>query len=190
MKINHMKHLLSLAILITSTSFSQMASAALITNTVNVSALKNSTSDGHPKDSGVHLVAGQEFSVTSTGAWSDGSQNTTNADGYTGRLHTFNAGHTDAFTVNFAALVGKIDNGHYFLVGNNFDGFANATGNFFLAFADTVSRDNFGSINSTVTVPEPETTVLFGLGLLCFIILRRRTNVKKEAWLSFCQRSE
>ena len=181
MKINNMKHLLSVAVLITSTSFSQIASASLITNTVNVSALRNSTSDGHPKDSGVHLVAGQEFSVTSTGAWSDGSQNTTNADGYTGRLHTFNAGHADAFTVNFAALVGKIDNGHYFLVGNNFDGFANATGNLFLAFADTVSRDNFGSINATVTVPEPTTIVLLGLGLLCFIVLRRETNIKKDA---------
>ena len=181
MKTNNMKHLLSVAVLIASTSFSQMAAASLITNTVNVSALKNSTSDGHPKDTGVYVAAGQEFSVTSTGAWSDGSQNTTNADGYAGRLHTFNAGLADAFTVNFAALVGKIDNGHYFLVGKNFDSFANATGKLYLAFADTVSRDNFGSLSATVTVPEPETTVLFGLGLLCFIAIRRKSNIIKNA---------
>ena len=181
MKINNMKHLLSVVILITSTSISQMALASLMTNMVSVSAKKNSTSDGHPKDTGVYVVAGQEFSVTSTGTWSDGSLNTTNADGYAGRLHTFNAGLADAFTVNFAALVGKIDNGHYFLVGNNFDGFANATGELYLAFADTVSRDNFGSLDATVTVPEPGTTVLLGLGLFGFIAIRRKSNVHKNA---------
>jgi hypothetical protein len=161
------------------------SSARAITVVDTVDAFGNSSSGGIGLLTGVSLTFGQAFSV-SAGAndlWSAGAlPRWSNADGLTGiRLANasddsgqapgtiigtnFGTWTQHGFSAPFGSLVGEIGgSGIFFLVGTNFSGVANASGQLALYYWDSNNGDNTGSIAATITasaVPGP----IVGAGL-------------------------
>jgi len=151
---------------------------------VTVDAFGNSSSGGSGSATGVFLTAGEAFTVTvaSNDLWSAGAlPRWSNADGLTvpllatgsdesGELagtqigSIFSLYTQDGLTAAYGSLVGKIGSGAFFLVGTNFSGTANATGQLSLYYWDENNGDNTGSIAATISasaVPGP----IVGAGL-------------------------
>ena len=151
---------------------------------VTVDAFGNSSSGGSGSATGVFLTAGEAFTVTvaSNDLWSAGAlPRWSNADGLkvplfatgsdeSGELAGTQIGSIFSFytqgglTAAYGSLVGKIGSGAFFLVGTNFSGTANATGQLSLYYWDSNNEDNTGSIAATISasaVPGP----IVGAGL-------------------------
>ena len=151
---------------------------------VTVDAFGNSSSGGSGSATGVFLTAGEAFTVTvaSNDLWSAGAlPRWSNADGLkvplfatgsdeSGELAGTQIGSIfsfytqDGLTAAYGSLVGKIGSGAFFLVGTNFSGTANATGQLSLYYWDENNGDNTGSIAATISasaVPGP----IVGAGL-------------------------
>lgn len=151
--------------------------------TFDVSARENSLK---PTETGVAtgilLTAGETFTVTAdpsdTWVLGSGATRRTNADGTT----AFSP-YTDPIsgqTFLFGSLVGRIGTGDFFLIGTDFVGAANATGQLFLIAWDSNRGDNSEFIQAIVTtstvVPLPPALGMMGLGLLGLVGLRRRRS--------------
>jgi hypothetical protein len=163
-----------------------------------VDAMQNSSSGGVGLAS-LSLTAGESFNVSASpnDLWSAGAlPRFSDADGLiSNRLATaaddsgqapgtvigVNFGtFTEAnLSAPFGALVGRIDNGDYFVIGTSFSGVASASGTLNLYYWDQNNGDNFGTITANVTVgaiPEPGVyaMILAGLGMIGFMATRRR----------------
>ena len=151
---------------------------------VPVDAFANSSSGGTGALTGVFLTAGQAFTVTAStdDLWSAGPlPRWSNADGLTGdRFATgtdesgeaaniqigenFGTWTQNLFSAPYGSLVGQIGSGAFFLVGTNFSGPANASGQLSLYYWDSNNEDNTGVIAATISaaaVPGP----IVGAGL-------------------------
>ena len=160
------------------------SSARAVTVVDTVDAFGNSSSGGSGSATGVFLTAGEAFTVTvaSNDLWSAGAlPRWSNADGLkvplfatgsdeSGELAGTQIGSIfsfytqDGLTAAYGSLVGKIGSGAFFLVGTNFSGTANATGQLSLYYWDENNGDNTGSIAATISasaVPGP----IVGAGL-------------------------
>lgn len=169
-----------------------------------VKALENSTSGGVGLAVGAFVVGDAfTVSVNPLDLWNAGSlPRWSNADGLTGPLAATGAADTNgdnpgvASGVNISAnfgnwnqgglsapygtLVGEWGNavGTYFTIGTNYAGVA-ADSALKLYYFDSNNGDNSGSILANVNVaavPEPETygMMLFGLGMVGFMVRRRK----------------
>jgi hypothetical protein len=163
-----------------------------------VEAMQNSSSGGVGLAT-LSLTAGESFDVSANpnDLWSAGAlPRFSDADGLTanrlatasddsgqavGTLIGSNFGtFTEAnLSAPFGSLVGRIDNGDYFLIGTSFSGVAASSGTLNLYYWDQNNSDNFGSITAEVSVsavPEPGVyaMILAGLGMLGFMTIRRR----------------
>eukprot|EP00698_Gefionella_okellyi_P005339 TRINITY_DN1485_c0_g1_i1.p1 TRINITY_DN1485_c0_g1~~TRINITY_DN1485_c0_g1_i1.p1 ORF type:complete len:2800 (-),score=545.81 TRINITY_DN1485_c0_g1_i1:920-9319(-) len=126
---------------------------------VEVSASANSLSNGSPAQSGITLSVGDHLviAVPATSMWSSGSgaDKTSNAGGL-GNPYGTNAGYyTDPSSGQsflYGALVGRIGNGAYFLVGTQFDSKINQAGVLTLIYWDSNSFDNAGQVIAQVEV--------------------------------------
>jgi hypothetical protein len=148
--------------------------------TVDVFAQANSSTGGAGALTGVSLTFGQAFTVSAglTDLWNAGPlPRWSNADGLIGPLlatgsddsgqlagtligSIFFPLHTQGgFTAPYGSLVGEIGgSGIFFLVGTNFSGTANATGQLSLYYWDSNNGDNTGSIAANISasaVPGP-----------------------------------
>jgi hypothetical protein len=153
--------------------------------TVDVFAEANSSSGGTGALTGISLTFGQAFTVSAelTDLWNAGPlPRWSNADGLiapllatgsddSGQLAGTQIGSIfpflytqDGLTAAYGSLVGQIGSGAFFLVGTNFSGTANATGQLSLYYWDENNGDNTGSIAATISasaVPGP----IVGAGL-------------------------
>lgn len=151
---------------------------------VSVNSNANSLVGGVTHDSGISLNAGQHLSISvdPSQLWnfSGGAPGyTVNADGMPGWDLQMSNPDGSVFTAVIGALVGQIgtgtaDAGNFFVIGTNFDGFANASGKLNMFFWDTDAWNNVGAVAADVQVPEPASMALFGLGLLALARTRRR----------------
>jgi hypothetical protein len=167
---------------------------------VTVDAFANSSSGGIGSVTGVFLTAGQTFTVTvaSDDLWSAGAlPRWSNADGLTGNRfatgsdesgenagtligQNFGSWSQDLFTAPYGSLVGKIGAGAFFLVGTNFSGIANATGQLSLYYWDSNNFDNRGFVSAAIAaVPGPVVGaglpgIIMALGGLVVLARRRR----------------
>ena len=152
--------------------------------TVDVFAQANSSTGGAGALTGISLTFGQAFTVSAglTDLWNAGPlPRWSNADGLiapllatgsddSGQLagtpigSIFSLYTQDGLTAAYGSLVGQIGSGAFFLVGTNFSGTANATGQLSLYYWDENNGDNTGSIAATISasaVPGP----IVGAGL-------------------------
>ena len=152
--------------------------------TVDVFAQANSSTGGAGALTGISLTFGQAFTVSAelTDLWNAGPlPRWSNADGLIAPLFAtgsddsgqlagtqigsiFSFYTQDGFTAAYGSLVGQIGSGAFFLVGTNFSGTANATGQLSLYYWDENNGDNTGSIAATISasaVPGP----IVGAGL-------------------------
>lgn len=122
-----------------------------------------------PLNTGLFLNPGDLLQISASGTWSnaplsynlifgpDGNPNENIANGYPG------AGYP------VAALMGKIDNGNYFLIGSDYANNVSEAGILYLGFNDTDYGNNRGSVLADVSggnpIPEPSTILLFSSGL-------------------------
>jgi hypothetical protein len=132
-------------------------------------------------DSGLSVDAGEFLTFSATGSWNNSdpdSSYTSGADGHDGFAGDAHPNFDySQFGLNaaYGALVGKIGNGNYFLIGDSFTGNANATGELKLFYWDSDYANNTGSVNVQISaVPEPANIALMGLALGAFALSRRR----------------
>lgn len=133
-----------------------------------------------PLNTGLFLNPGDLLQISASGTWSnaplsynlifnpDGNPNENIADGYPG------AGYP------VAALMGKIGDANYFLMGSSYSNNVSESGVLYLGFNDTDYGNNWGSVLADVNViappvPEPSTMLFLGAGLLGGVRLRRRS---------------
>jgi hypothetical protein len=151
---------------------------------VTVDAFANSSSGGTGALTGVFLTAGQAFTVTAStdDLWSAGPlPRYSDANGLVGNRDAngsddsgqppgtligtdFGTWTQYSFSAPYGSLVGQIGSGAFFLVGTNFSGPANASGELALYYWDSNNDDNTGSITATISaaaVPGP----IVGAGL-------------------------
>jgi hypothetical protein len=146
--------------------------------TFEVFAKEDSTAfqslDQAPLSTGITLAAGQAFSITATGLWSGGGCPPVDANG----AACF--GTAPITGINYFSLVGKIGadssyDASWFKVGTSYSGVAANSGTLFLAFLDSDSFNNSGSVMATVSVvPEPGTWALLGAGLVAVAAVAKR----------------
>jgi hypothetical protein len=152
--------------------------------TVDVFAQANSSSGGTGALTGISLTFGQAFTVSAglTDLWNAGPlPRWSNADGLIAPLvatgsddsgqpagttigSIFSLYTQDGLTAPYGSLVGQIGSGAFFLIGTNFSGTANATGQLSLYYWDSNNGDNTGSIAANISasaVPGP----IVGAGL-------------------------
>lgn len=148
--------------------------ASANSTTVTVDSMLNSVVGGVALDTGVALTNGEQFTVTVptneiwNNSWGDANYDA-NANG--NGFQWMQLGNLNA---TIGALVGQVGNGDYFVVGTNFSGTANGSGDLNLYYWDSDSFNNIGAVHATITaVPEPATFALMGLGLVA-VALRRR----------------
>lgn len=164
------------------------ASSYATTFTYDINAYTNSTTGGTASSAlgGVPLVftQGDQFSVSTdpsqiwTAADRPGDPNyatlTTNANGNTDPHWTVNLSGLTG--VEIGSLVGEI-NGIYRYIGAGTNALtAWSSGELKLQFADVNYLDNNGTVTSNVTVPEPSSVALAGLGLLAIFAVRRKAK--------------
>lgn len=151
----------------------------------------NSSSGGTALDTGLDVNAGDHLLsiVADTDCWSaGGGSRISNANGLDGLSPSpcqptadFGFHSQDGETFRFGALVGRIGAGDWFLLGTNFDNALGSTGRLFLAYWDSNSGDNSGSVTARMEltpgdgndVPEPGTLALLGFAGLMAPRLRR-----------------
>lgn len=138
----------------------------------------------NPLDTGLLLNQGQAFTVTVPvdQIWSAGAYpRDSNANGLGPNppsQHDWGLYPSHGAQFLYGALVGQIGSGNYFLIGTNFSGAAQNTGNLKLIYWDSVYSDNSGYVSAKVnTVPLPAAMLLFGSGLLGLVGIRR--SIKK-----------
>ena len=142
-----------------------------------------SYSRSSPLDTGIHVDAGEllTISVPSVQLWDGGGSGATNASGIArsrrpgpsrgARMYTY-----DSQTFPIGALVGRIRDGSYFLVGTDFQQVAQTSGDLSLLYWDSYYGDNYGSVMATVSetsVPVPSAFILFASGLSGLFVLKR-----------------
>jgi hypothetical protein len=141
-----------------SQSSAEVYGKAFSMTAVDVQARQNSISGGVALDTGVDVVAGQRLFLHAdfSDTWSAGAADrTSNANGLRpGNPFGGNYGlYTDGFSGQsfyYGALVGRIGDGPYFLVGTDYDQPASRCGRLTLYYWDSNYADNSGSINVTV----------------------------------------
>lgn len=156
-----------------------LAQAGVVAVSIDSSA--NSIGGGAAKNSGIALVAGQyvKVDVDSSQLWNFSSGESwydTNANGKMepGWVMTMLNPDGTYFTGVIGSLVGQIGNGNFFTIGTHWEGVANASGKLTLHYWDSDAWNNIGSVNASVTVPEPASMILLALGLLALAGIRRR----------------
>jgi len=137
-----------------------------------------------PLDTGVYVTAGEllAISVPKGELWSGGSTGLSNANGLSARRGrgSTNNGTTytyDSSTFPIGALVGRIGDGPYFLVGTDSRQVAQISGDLSLLYWDSYYGDNYGSVMATVSetaVPIPPASTLLIGGLIGLIVLKKR----------------
>jgi len=184
---------------------SMIAALALLTMSSNamaipvtVDAKDNSSTGGTGASTGLNLIAGQQFSVTSlaTDLWNAGdlprwsnagglTTNLTYAPGTDSQVPVYATGTLigqnwgtwtqSGFTAPFGALVGQVGAGAFFLIGTSYLGSALNAGELRLFYWDSFNADNTGSIQASVNaVPLPAAAWLLLSGLVGFAALGRR----------------
>ena len=155
-----------------------LSSGYAATQSFEVFAKDNSTAfqseDASALDTGLMFNSGDALQVTATGTWNGGGCGDVGPDG----TNCWSSQGMNAFS-----LVGRVGNGDYFEIGSSYNGTTSASGNLYLAFLDSDSYNNTGSVMAEVTtpaVPEPETYAMLiaGLGALTFVT-RRRSNSQR-----------
>ena len=138
-----------------------------------VDAKDNSTgSGGSLLDTGLVFGAGDKFTVSTSGTW------TGDVSG-TGFCFQVTAAGSSCFSGSIPnySLVGRFDNGSYFLIGQG-GTFTSTGGELYLGFYDVDSANNGGSVTATITaaVPEPSTYAMMLAGLALLVVRRRRQS--------------
>jgi hypothetical protein len=161
--------------------------ANAVPTSVEIFASQNSSTGGVNLDTGLDLTVGDRL-VSTVGlldCWSAGAANRiSNANGLDGLSPApcqptgdFGFHTQDGESFRFGALVGRIGGSDWFLLGTDFDAVVSATGRLFLAYWDSNSGDNFGSVTALIDVnptgvPTPGTLLLLGTGLVALVARR------------------
>jgi hypothetical protein len=179
----------TLAAIVSGLALTAALPAAAAPISVDIFALQNSSSGGVAVDTGLDLVAGDRLLsiVDPLDCWSAGAANRiSNANGLDGLSPApcqptgdFGFHSQDGETFRFGALVGRIDNGDWFLLGTNYDQVVSASGRLFLAYWDSNFGDNFGFVTALIdvnpnAVPTPPVLLLLGAALVALGAARRR----------------
>jgi hypothetical protein len=122
---------------------------------VIVRAKDNSSRRGTGKDTGIDLNEGDRLIITVDPnlRWRSGDDGPysreSNADGSDIIPGQWTQGN---LTANYGALVGKIGEGVYFLIGTRFDGVVSDSGRLYLYFWDENAGDNSGWVEAVISV--------------------------------------
>jgi hypothetical protein len=163
--------------------FSLMLVAAA--SAVSISVDAQTATIANPQDTGIDVTAGQVLTINSdpNDTWSLGSNSpytrTSNADGLVNS--PYGQYTSDGLTANFGAMVGRIDDGTYFVVGTNSGPITlTSSGRLYLVDWDSIYSDNSGSITANINlVPIPASILLLGTSFIGIALLgwRRRKAV-------------
>lgn len=166
-----------------------------------VDARANSSSGGTGLNTGIVLVAGDAFTVTSgvNDLWSAGAlPRWSNADGLVGNLFANGSDESGqptgtligqnwgfhgqgGLSAPFGTLVGQLGS-TFFALGTNFSGVAPTGGTLRLFYWDSNNGDNSGTVvanvNTVSAVPEPSAALLLltGLAIMTFAARRYRAS--------------
>jgi hypothetical protein len=142
-----------------------------------------SYSQSSPLDTGLYVTAGEllAISVPNRQIWSGGGSGPSNADGLAWGRRRGSTNHARTYTYDsqtfpIGALVGRIGDGPYFLVGTDFQQVAQTSGDLSLLYWDSYYGDNYGSVMATVSetsVPVPSALILFATGLSGLFVLKK-----------------
>lgn len=146
-----------------------------------------SYSRSSPLDTGIHVDAGEllAISVPWGQLWDGGRSGASNANGLARSRRPGRSGGArtytyDSSTFPIGALVGRIGDGPYFLVGTDYRQVAQTSGDLSLLYWDSYYGDNYGSALATVSAtptPIPPSFVLLGAGLLGLFALKRGRTI-------------